>query len=213
MQPPKSQSLAVSDSDVLISRAVAADTKKEYGTALVLYRSAIETLLEELASERPTQKGAKKSNNTARRQQLKATVKNLLGRAEQLQSYVSSPASLNSSSPSSSQSSLPLVKANQQQSLERSWREKSNSRVNSPGPSHVKIAPVQHDYPITDNANNNNDNNYSEKEWSFKFDLRFDVKSRIKKSGASSSTPGGEEDGNLVSNIATRLLRWIPIKT
>lgn len=210
---PPSQTPAVSDSNVLISRAVAADTKKQYATALVLYRSAIETLLEELASERKTQNDANKCKNNVRRQQLKATVKELLRRAEQLQSYLASSSSLNASSPSSSSSSLPLVKANQQQSWERSGSEKKNSRVNSIGPSaQVKITPRQHDYPMTDTPTNTNpDSTCNEKEWSFKFDLRFDVKSRIKTAGTSESSPG-EEGGNLVSNIATTLMRWLPMR-
>lgn len=199
MSPPKSQLRAVSDGNVLIAKAVAADAKKHYATALVLYRSAIETLLEELSEEQSCHKNPSMNHKQldARRKQRKATVKDLLRRAEQLHSYLATTSSFNSSS--SQEAELSLAKTKQQQSPEQSWPDKSYSSGSA------LVAPVENDQVVT---NTSPDNNCNEKEWSFKFVLHIDVKSRIKVPPSSSPA---EEEGNLASKIAKKCLRWFPI--
>lgn len=77
------RSSSAPDWNTLVARAITEDQNRNYETALLLYRTCIGMMLDDLEE-------GKKKLEKGKRKQLKLTVKQLLRRAEELQEYLSS---------------------------------------------------------------------------------------------------------------------------
>lgn len=170
----------MSDCNVLVANAIAADRAKEYDTAMVLYRTTISMLLGELEMKR---------GNAHQRQHLKQRVKQLLGRAEELQRYLNGLKKFPSTPFASDKHGHQLTPGKEttatkpKQDKRRTPRDKVTER---------------HD-------NQGNVDAGRDREWAFHFDLRFDMQSKIK-----TPTPLPEDKNEKVFSLMN-LLRFLPV--
>ena len=166
---------AISDCNVLVAQAVAADHSKDYTTAVVLYRTAIGTLLEEIEQQR---------HNPHKRKQLKNHVKELLRRAEELQRYLDDTSKSRPSSSTTKKQIAANKKTRRSSSVHPHTRPSASTRTsNTRDLVHPVIDKEHRDNNDRNNGSSDCDNNNEserEKEWSFNFDLSFHMRSKIK---------------------------------
>jgi MIT (microtubule interacting and transport) domain len=175
----------MSDCNVLVASAIAADQAKEYETAMALYRTATSMLLAELEMKRGT---------AQQRQHLKQRVKELLGRAEELKRYLDKVKSRYARSPSTRLTSDKAV------------------RQLAPGKKTTTLQPKQDEHWTQGHKVNERHDNQGildadrDREWSFHFDLRFDMQSKIK-----TPSPLPEDKHEKGPFNIMNLLRFLPL--
>lgn len=171
---------AIADCNVLVAKAIAADQAKDYPAAVVLYKAAIRTLLQEVEQQKQP-----RNNDPEKRQQLKNRVKELLHRAEKLQRYLDG-----------AKAGKHLVTNKKTRATTSSVQPRANTGKSNKNRDLTRVTST------SNNKNRRNDNNHGnneserEKEWSFDFDLSFHVKSKLKTPTPSSSDNAIAENSN-----------------
>jgi MIT (microtubule interacting and transport) domain len=176
---------SISDCNVLVANAIAADQAKEYDTAMVLYRTSISMLLRELE---------RKEGSAQQRQHLKQRVNQLLERAEELQRYLDKVKKRNGRPPST-----PFSSCKSGQQLVPGME----TMTSKPKPDKIRTQRA------TETERHNNQENVDagrEKGWTFHLDLRFDMQSKIKTPSPSPENKDEKGSFNLMN-----LLRLLPI--
>jgi len=151
---------------VLCTKAVEADNAKDYSIALVFYRQAIQILMD-VMKDRKKRAYPGDEKREEEQQRMKAQVKKLMSRAEVLQKHLSS-------NPDKEKTSRQLATRKQPQP-----ERKPDRRDDRPGQNQRAVDTRESRADNEGGRVETEESANANKEWSFHFDIKFDMKNNF----------------------------------
>lgn len=185
---------AISDCDVLVAKAIAAERDKDYATAMVLYRSAIGTLMDAIEA---------KARTSQERRQFKDRVNELLCRAEKLQQ------TLDGVSRNTKQSKHQGKVQRRRHDTSKTSLEHGSVKQKTTACNATKTKTTSSSKTLPGSEDGSKNEAGREKEWSYKFDLKFDMRSRIVAPAADPELTESEKEKAIGNQGVMKMVRGL----